>query len=81
MGLTFNEAKHNKKAPLHRTISQNFNEVFGPFWMLNFLLPMQLVFRPKEFDMPLIMNGTGSPALNGHHKNGDISDLLSISVQ
>ena len=81
-GLTFHEFKAHKKARPYRTISQNYREVFGPFWMLNFLMPMQLVFRPKEIEMPTIMNGDCAPTQNGyHHKKGDISDLLAVAVQ
>lgn len=79
--LTFHEFKAQKKALQYRTISENFSEVFGPCWMLNFIMPMQLVFRPKDFEMPLILDENGYGSHNGVHENSrDISDLISVAV-
>lgn len=46
-GTTSHEAVKNIRIPgLHgRSMSENFKSVFGPFWALNFLWPMQLLYR------------------------------------
>ncbi|KAF6017503.1 hypothetical protein EB796_024191 [Bugula neritina] len=82
LGKTFHEFKKEKRTRSYRTVSENFMEVFGPCWVANFILPMQLVFRQKEFDQPFLPNKRHSTVLengvNGHSQ--EQSDHVVISM-
>ena len=48
MGKTSNEASKQVRMSSTATLQENFQDVFGDFWMLNFIFPTNLLFRQKS---------------------------------
>lgn len=46
-GVTMHQFRKGISPRCHRSSNENFKEVFGDFWALNFLFPAQLLFRLK----------------------------------
>lgn len=47
MGKTGNEFFQQKRVANTATVWQNFREVFGDYWLLNFLFPANILFRQR----------------------------------
>ncbi|KAJ8322297.1 hypothetical protein KUTeg_000768 [Tegillarca granosa] len=47
-GLTLYELTKRVPVKSFNSINYNFRSVFGDFWVLNFIFPMQIIFRQRE---------------------------------
>ena len=66
-GQTLHDFKTGRKVRAYRSARENFQDVFGPFWVTNFIIPMQLVFRQNEFEQPMLLQESNFVQNGGPH--------------
>ncbi|XP_067937914.1 putative ZDHHC-type palmitoyltransferase 2 [Watersipora subatra] len=83
-GQTWHEFNSGKKVRAYRTVFENFREVFGPYCLANFVMPMQLVFRQQEIEQPLMLlnedEKVNEPSAN-EEVNDNANSHVSINIE